>query len=105
LAVIVTKDKMHGFDAAEIFRVHDMLPARLGMDFGVQVDAQFGDHRIEHRYTGNLELSASVLEAVAQVFVDDGIKYKLWIFADAGNNFLYLVFRSDHGPEVLIRLD
>ena len=96
---------MHGFDAAEIFRVHDMLSARLGMDFGVQVYNQFGDHRIEHRYTGNLELSASVLEAVVQVFVDDGLKDKTRIFPHAGNNFLYLVFRSYHGPEVLIRLD
>ena len=82
-----------------------MLPARLGMNFGVQVDAQFGDHRIEYRYTWNLELSASVLKAVTQVFVDDGVKYKPRIFADADNNFLYLVFRSNHGPEVLIRLD
>ena len=71
--------------------------SRTGSD---KVSAQLGNNRIKDSDAWNLELAAAVFEDVPGFIVDDGIENESRVFLDPANDFLDLVFRPDHGPEV-----
>ncbi len=96
---------MHGLDTAEIFGVHDMLAARHGMYFCVQVGTQFGNDRIENGNTGNLKFPAALFKQVADVLVDNGVKNEAGIFADSFKCLLDLILGSDHRPKTFMGFD
>jgi hypothetical protein len=98
----MAEDKVHGLDAAEIFRVHDMLAAGHGMNFGIQVGAQLGGNLIEDGNAGHLKFPASVFQHVADFIVDDGIQNETRIFANAVQDFLDLFLGPDHGPKMFM---